>query len=75
MEMVELLIKGIGSPRAREENNYDGPPTLKKNGLINLKKWLTRAHQNIEDGAQAQMSIRSEIQAIIQKYSHNDGEN
>lgn len=68
--MVEILIN-LATQKVREENNYDGPPTLNNNK--SLKTWLTRAGKNAENAAQGQLPIRSQIRTIIEKYSSNDG--
>lgn len=70
--MVEILIN-LATQKVREENNYDGPPTLNNNNLKSLKTWLTRAGKNAENAAQGQLPIRSQIRTIIEKYSYNDG--
>lgn len=64
-DVVEQLIRRIGSNKARAENDDNAP------NFRNLK--ITRACQNAED--ETSMSIRRERRAIIQEYSQNDSEN
>lgn len=75
-DMVEDIIRRIGSSQARAENETVGDhiqvgpePDLK----THLKKWLTRACNNAQDESKGQLPLRSEIRTLIDKYSHNDG--
>lgn len=65
-DMVEELIRRLSGDKVHQEN--EGNATSFKN----IKTWLTRACQNAEDETLGRMSIRSEIRAIIQKYSQDD---
>lgn len=75
-DVVEDLIRRIGSSQARAENQTVGDPIQvgpEPDFKTPLKKWLTRACNNAQDENKGQLPLRSEIRTIIEKYSSNDG--
>lgn len=54
-DVVEELIRRIGSNKARAENDH----TMPLPNFRHIKTWLTRACQNAEDETKGRMAIRS----------------